>query len=251
MGWLEGDVWRWVLAWKRVLNMEESREEESMYSILQQHSPTNAGRDQLAWDLSNNFTVKSLYSKAVTQMGSGGTVDRLVCSVWQNLVPPKVELMVWLALLGKLNTKDNLLRKGIIHTDLNQCTFCQNHGEDIDHLLVSCSVAWSVWQHIAEEMGEKITHEGTLRSLYTSWTSKRLPNKTRRKLWLSSFFATLWSLWMHRNGIIFKQRELDVQALCHLIKWRVTSWSKAWKEKIPYSAEMLVQNFQAIPVLFK
>ena len=144
MGWFEGDVWRWVLAWKRVLNMEESREEESMHSILQQHSPTTAGRDQLAWDLGNNFTVRSLYSKVANQMESGGSVDRIVCSVWQNLVPPKVELMVWLALLGKLNTKDNLLRKGIIPIDLHQCTFCQNHVEDIDNLLVSCSVTCSV-----------------------------------------------------------------------------------------------------------
>ena len=48
----------------------------------------------------------------------------------------------------------------------------------------------------------------------------------------------------------FKQRELDVQALCHLIKWGVSSCSKAWEDRMPYLAEMLAQNFQAIPLLF-
>jgi len=143
-----------------------------------------------------------------------------------------------------------LLRKGIIPADLNKCTFCQNHAEDIDHLLVTCSVSCAVWQHIADELGEQITHEGTLRSLYTAWTNRRFSNKTMRKLWISSFFATLWSLWMHRNEVIFKQKEMDMQTLCHLIKWRVTAWSQAWKEKIPYSAGRLCQNFQAIPSLF-
>jgi len=63
-------------------------------------------------------------------------------------------------------------------------------------------------------------------------------------------FATLWSLWMHRNGIIFKQRELDVLGLCHMIKWRVSSWSKVWEDEVPYSAELLAHNFQAFPLLF-
>jgi len=153
MGWFEGAVWRWVLAWKRVLNMEESREEESLHSTIQHHRPTNTCRDQITWDAGKNFTVRSLYSKAANQIERGGDVDRIVCSVWQKLVPPKVELMVWLALLGKLNTKDNLLRKGIIPAALNKCTFCQVHAEDIDHLLVTCSVTSAVWQNIVDELG--------------------------------------------------------------------------------------------------
>uniref|UniRef100_A0A7C9DIP6 Reverse transcriptase zinc-binding domain-containing protein n=1 Tax=Opuntia streptacantha TaxID=393608 RepID=A0A7C9DIP6_OPUST len=115
---------------------------------------------------------------------------------------------------------------------------------------MSCTVVWPVWVHIAEEQGEQITAESNIRGLYTKWISKSMPNKIKRKLWISSFFAILWSLWMHRNGIVFKQRELDVQGLCHVIKWRVALWSKAWKDKVPYPAEVLARNFQNIPMLF-
>jgi len=250
MGWFEGNVWRWVLAWKRVLSTEECREEAQLHRLLQQHTPHRLERDKLLWDQNSKFSAKTLYVKAVNTVENDGAVDRLVCTVWQKIVPPKVQLMVWIALLGKLNTKDKLWRKGIISEELNQCTFCHNHAEDINHLLATCTVAWSVWQTIAGDLGEQITNENSLRNLYATWLSKNMPNKTRRKIWLSSFFATLWSLWMHRNGIIFKQRELDVQGLCHMIKWRVTSWSKVWMEEVPYSAELLAHNFQALPLLF-
>uniref|UniRef100_A0A7C9CLK4 Uncharacterized protein n=1 Tax=Opuntia streptacantha TaxID=393608 RepID=A0A7C9CLK4_OPUST len=82
-------------------------------------------------------------------------------------------------------------------------------------------------------------------------TRKRHSNKTRRKIWIATFYAILWSLWMHRNEIIFKNCELDLQTVSHLIKWRVATWSKAWEEKVPYSAEMMAHNFQAIPMLFR
>ena len=93
MGWFEGDMWRWVLAWKRVLSLEESREELQLHRLLQQRNPRRSARDSLGWGQNDNFSVKSLYAKAVTQLENEGSVDRLVCSVWQKLAPPKVEFM--------------------------------------------------------------------------------------------------------------------------------------------------------------
>ena len=159
--------------------------------------------------------------------------------------------MVWLALLGKLNTKDRLMKKKMIPEELNHCTFCHNHIEDIDHILMSCSVSWSIWEVIAADMGVQIVTQDNIRDFYASWINRRFTNKTRRKLWLASFFSTLWSLWMQRNAILFKQQTMNVESLCHIIKCRVATWSKTWEEKIPYSADLLVQNFQSIPMLFK
>jgi len=171
--------------------------------------------------------VKNLYSKATSQREDGVTVDRLLCSVWQKVAPPKVELMAWLALLGKLNTKDRLVRRGIIPAELNKCTFCDNHIEDLNHLLLSCQITWQVWKAIAEDLGGEIPLGDNLRNFFASWINRRIANKTQRKLWLASFFATLWSLWMHRNAIIFKQHTMDMQAIYHTIKWRVAIWSRA------------------------
>ena len=64
------------------------------------------------------------------------------------------------------------------------------------------------------------------------------------------FFAISWSLWLMRNEMIFQQKELNVQVLCNLIRWRVAFWTKAWKDQIPYSVNELVRKFDVIPVLF-
>ena len=77
----------------------------------------------------------------------------MVGSVWQNIVPPKVEFMVWLALLRKLNTKDMLVRKKMLMDDLNYCTFGIAYKEDIDHVLLTCPISWRLWLKIAHDRG--------------------------------------------------------------------------------------------------
>ena len=95
-----------------------------MHSILQQHYLSRSTIDRIAGAQNGTFSVRNLYAKAVNQMDYGVTVDRLICSVWQKLAPPKVEFMAWLALLNKLNTKDRLARRRVIPTEMNICTFC-------------------------------------------------------------------------------------------------------------------------------
>jgi len=43
---------------------------------------------------------------------------------------------------------------------------------------------------------------------------------------------------------------LDVELLCDLIRWRVTFWSKAWKEQLPYKVDDIARNFASLPVFF-
>jgi len=50
--------------------------------------------------------------------------------------PPQVEFILWLALLGKLHTKELMARKGILLANAISCSFCSSHIEDLDHLLL-------------------------------------------------------------------------------------------------------------------
>ena len=189
-----------------------------MQTMLQQRNPRRTVTDSLHWGQEGRFSVRSLYSKAVNLKCSDINVDRLICAVWKKLDPPKVELMVWLVLMGKLNTKDMLARKGMITEDLNACTFCTEKIEDIHHLLVTCQVSWNIWKMLAEDFGQAIEPYTDLKVFYGNWLRRRFPNKTARKLWITSFFAIVWSLWMHRNEIVFNQQQLDERALGQLIK---------------------------------
>jgi len=87
MGWFEGDIWRWVLSWKRILTEEESQAEIALNNILHQHYPRRDTRDKLNWGRGGHFSVKDLYRKATSQREEGVTVYRLLCSVWQKVAP--------------------------------------------------------------------------------------------------------------------------------------------------------------------
>jgi len=165
--------------------------------------------------------------KAYKVMLGGAGVDSLVCTVWRNVAPPKVELMVWLALLEKLNTKDLLVRKGLFPSQVNLCSFCDRQQEDIDHLLLSCQFSWSIWCSIASDFEVQLARQHSFRHFYEVWMSWRSHNPIRKKLFMLAFFAVAWCLWTQRNKIVFEQQELDAKALQLIIRWRIAVWSKA------------------------
>uniref|UniRef100_A0A7C8YG96 Reverse transcriptase zinc-binding domain-containing protein n=1 Tax=Opuntia streptacantha TaxID=393608 RepID=A0A7C8YG96_OPUST len=160
--------------------------------------------------------------------------------------------MLWLALLGKLNTKDMLVKKGILMNSDNVCSFCTQQPEALDHLLVSCQSSWCIWCLIAEDFGVQLREQQrqqNLRQLYEWWMSQYFHNRTHKKLFMLAFFAVVWSLWMKRNKIVFEQQELHINAMHLKIKWRIVWWAKAWKETRPYNAEQLIGNFQVLQML--
>lgn len=47
------------------------------------------------------------------------------------------------------------------------------------------------------------------------------------KIWKMLWFGIIWSLWTHRNEIIFKDGKLDLHKVLELIKIRVWLWCKS------------------------
>ena len=218
MGWFEGQTWRWTLTWQRELTAEEQPQFSQLLGLLQHHHPVRNTRDIIKWGTKGTFAVKELISKANSLSNEEAGIDNLVCTVWKNLAPPKVEFMLWLALLGKLNTRDMLVKKGILASQENVCSFCRAQPEDIDHLLLQCQVSWNIWCTIAGDLGVQICTHNNFRQFYEEWMSKRVPNPARKRLYTVAFFAISWSLWTKRNKLIFELQELDLPALIHTIK---------------------------------
>ena len=91
------------------------------------------------------------------------------------------------------------------------------HIENLDHLLVSCSFSWDIWSMFTQAFELPVQWQSTFRQLYEVWIAKWVYNKTRKRLWIVTFFVVSWSLWMKRNGVVFDQQELDAYALCKAI----------------------------------
>ena len=200
------------------------------------------------WDGNQDYNVRA-FQKTINR---GLDCDRVICKAWMKLAPPKVEFFLWLALLGKLNTKVMLWKKGILQANQLSCPLCvvQIEVESLDHLLMHCPISWSIWQTIAKELGKAITRPATFKAHFEQWLSIKWKNTSMRKIWCATFFAVAWSIWLMRNEVIFQQKQVDVEMLCNLIRWRVSYWTRAWKEDLIYKEEVIARNFSSLPILF-
>ena len=114
MGWFKGETWRWTLTWLKQFDHDEMKQAEELEGMLTHHCPKREVSDQVFWGSKGAFASKDLTKKVNKLYFQGALVDNLVSFVWMKLTPPKVEFCMWLALLGKLNTKDLLLHKGVL-----------------------------------------------------------------------------------------------------------------------------------------
>jgi len=206
MGWFEGRVWRWTLSWRRELTVDAQQELVELQALLTHHHPERNGRDTMQWGTKETFTVKDLVSRTNKLLKVEAVIDSLVCTVWKNIAPPKVEFMLWLALLGKLNTRALLVKKGVLLSQENVCSFCNQQQEDIDHLLLSCQCSWGIWCSITEDFRVQLVEQQKqqgFRQFYEWWMSKHFHSQTHKKLFILTFFAVAWGLWTERNKIVF------------------------------------------------
>jgi len=134
---------------------------EELTALLSAYHPLPNQDDTLYWKGKKEFSAKIL--QQLLHMEVEVEVESLVCSVWMNLVPPKVEFFMWLTLLGKINTKELLCKKGILLDCQTLCTFCSAHTENLDHVLLNCSFSWRVWCSIADDLGQNLASHATFK----------------------------------------------------------------------------------------
>jgi hypothetical protein len=67
-------------------------------------------------------------------------------SIWQPKVPSRISFFVWVAVLGKILTAENLRKRHIIL--VSWCCLFKRDGETVDHLLLHCPFSWEVWDMV-------------------------------------------------------------------------------------------------------
>ncbi|GJS36749.1 RNA-directed DNA polymerase, eukaryota, reverse transcriptase zinc-binding domain protein [Tanacetum coccineum] len=103
--------------------------------------------DRRSWSLGEDgeFTVKEL-SRLIEEkilMSANGDQETL----WNKLVPKKVNIFVWRPLRGRLSVRVELDRRGL-DLDSVLCPSCNNVVETCAHCLITCDLAMSVWDKI-------------------------------------------------------------------------------------------------------
>jgi len=71
-------------------------------NLLIQYHLVRGETEKVLWCSRSDFAVKTLMHKEFILISQEVKIDNLVCTVWMNITPSKVEFMLWLALLGML-----------------------------------------------------------------------------------------------------------------------------------------------------
>ncbi|XP_058217366.1 uncharacterized protein LOC131328437 [Rhododendron vialii] len=182
-------------------------------------------RDVLQW---NWTTDKRFSSKSVYHQWEeiGHSRNQLLGSLWKNLCPPKVEIFSWLAIQDRALTRSELFSRNIIQEGQTvSCPLCSLHLETPDHLFLHCIFSWNIWSLILDWWHVPWVCPNSLANLAIWWFDSGFRN-LEKNIWEVSFYATLWSLWLARNDLVFNNANLSVEVVGELVKTRVAMWMK-------------------------
>ena len=65
--------------------------------------------------------------------------------LWRSSAPSRVRFFAWLLTLGRIHTRDNLLKKHIVELQGAGCPECGASLETPDHLIFGCPFACAFW----------------------------------------------------------------------------------------------------------
>ncbi|KAI8570416.1 hypothetical protein RHMOL_Rhmol01G0032200 [Rhododendron molle] len=137
--------------------------------------------------------------------------------------------ILWLAILGRLFTKDRLHKWGIINDSF--CVLCYGGVKSHSHLFFDCPFSPSIWLQVRTCCGLQahvwdLNSEVQWGSLYGKESSMRV---TLFKLCLA---ASVYYLWKERNGRIFLQVGHESTRVEKLILDEVKSCASSWKHEL-------------------
>ncbi|KAF5457906.1 hypothetical protein F2P56_021979 [Juglans regia] len=207
------------------------------YSLLYSCRPNTQHTDDLWWCPTRKgvFTVSSFY-KVLTQVPDSQFPWR---KLWCNKAPLKASFFVWTAALGKILTTDNLRRRNIIIADW--CCMCKRGGESVDHLLLHCEVARTIWDAVFNRIDLAWVMPETVMDALACWTSIRGMRQIKA-VWKMIPNCILWCLWQERNERIFEDKERSIAELKMLFFRTLCTWAHAVDFNGMEFHEFLVSN---------
>lgn len=235
MGQWENGVWRWTFRWRRGLQGREVAWLEELLEILRGARLVEGKKDSWAWKLDGrgNYTVNSSYVFLQEQFLL--EPDPVFQWIWATPVPSNIKAFAWRAVLGRLQTRDNLLKRQVISdAEEARCALCRLEVESGSHLLFSCSETLPIWYDCCAWMGV-CSAQVTDPSIHLLQFPVVGRSKSQRLAETAVWMATVWSIWCARNRVIFNGGALDRTHIFEQVQIRAWQWLTARVDEFFYS----------------
>lgn len=242
-----GEVsWSWNIRWRRPLFDWEASDANRLMDILAPFSPQREGIDGILWHGSSfsSFSIKQIVNKTYDSVAPIIPKD-IIKIIWQSCYPPRAQLTIWMACLGKLKTGELLLSKGIIDHHQALCPFCNSEVESLSHVLFSCSFSWGVWMEMLKWWGISGVLQNQCREFILAWIGL-MKRKKWKKIWKLILGCVLWSIWYASNKAKFEAIFPNLQHFIYSIKIRIHVWANELLLYAGHTQHDFIHNLPAV-----
>ncbi|XP_014626117.1 uncharacterized protein [Glycine max] len=217
--------WEWKLSWRRDFFDHEIHLAADFLAEIDSTHIHQSSRDFLCWkpDTNGIFSTKSAY-KVLQESHHSDSEDNVLKSMWKLKIPPKVSAFSWRFFKNRLPTRDNLRKRQVTMSSYS-CPLCDHEEESIYHLMFNCEKTRSLWWETMRWVNRVGPHSIDPKNhflQFTQWNSKARTNKRWEFLWLALSF----SIWYHRNAMLFKNQPFTPEKVMDDALFHTWSWLK-------------------------
>ncbi|XP_074277000.1 uncharacterized protein LOC141600656 [Silene latifolia] len=216
-------------------------------SLIEDFTPLPNDVDRVYWEFgkADGYTAKSFVDAFYSLKYEDVERKQWFTLIWKNLAPPRYEIILWAILWKRVNTKDRILKWKTLYWDEMTCVFCRDVLETPNHLFLHCRFSWKLWMDCCAEWSINWICPMEIEDAFIWWNDSPFSDFERR-IWEAMFVAIVTLIWEVRNECIFENKAPNWLCMTDKVVLRVGMWSKAWKDKMPYSLEDWMNNWKTL-----
>ena len=131
---------------------------------------------------------------------------------------------MWTAAHGQVLILDNLMLRD--RPLANRCYLCCCNAESVDHLLLFCLIAHSLWMYMLRLFGIDWVMPSSVEDLLFCWF--HWLGKYSYDIWDLVPSCLMWTIWSERNLRAFEDEEKTVIQLLEFCQRTLFDWSQCW-----------------------
>ncbi|XP_021758571.1 uncharacterized protein LOC110723527 [Chenopodium quinoa] len=179
--------------------------------ILSLDRPQELMDDFVYWKFTKDgsFSTKSAYALLLHQTIRCPPLGSLPIPWWKKFwalpLLPKWKIFGWKIIHAGIPVASALAVRGV-SVD-STCCFCRREQETINHLFRDCDFVTPLWVRSSFHFNS----QGLLHLPFLQWFSVMVSLLAAAKDWenLVQFFSLLWSIWLSRNNVRFRQQAVS------------------------------------------
>ena len=142
-------------------------------------------------DDSGLFSVNAAY-ECIAHPGRSSQ-NGVFSYLWKIKTFPSVLTTTWRVLIGRIPTRENLSRRGVILNTI-LCAMCELKEETCQHTFIECDAAQRVWVLCLRWIGIVSVQQNTILSHFESFYLPQL-SSTQNLFWKGVWATTVASIW--------------------------------------------------------